>query len=249
MKPFFIILARDHLHVSEKIAEMDTLGIPYIVVCGEKLNFPYTVYRKANGKWDAINYGSNFVPKEADIVVLNDVDTTIHHFDEALFPLLKGWDLVYGKVNVKRGPQINFYKIADPIRKRLHIFASGELMVLKKHVFNEILPIPPCLAEDSYILFKALELGYRAYFSQKAYVTTERTKNALEEAAYKARTTLGIYQALAYTKTSRSVRFFYWLLPVGALFLGLVGKNGRAWVKGVLTGVKSHLQKVQASQF
>jgi hypothetical protein len=51
-------------------------------------------------------------------------------------------------------------------------------MLIKREVFKRVLPILPCTAEDSYILFKALELRYRAHFCTKTYVTTERTINA-----------------------------------------------------------------------
>jgi hypothetical protein len=30
-------------------------------------------------------------------------------------------------------------------------------MIMRREVFEKVLPIPPCIAEDSYILFKALE--------------------------------------------------------------------------------------------
>jgi len=117
-------------------------------------------------------------------------------------------DLVYCKVNVSKGPQVKFYRIADPIRKRFHIFASGEFMLFKRDVFRRVLPIPPCIAEDSYMLFRALELGYRAHLCTKTYITTERTTHAEEEETYKARTTLGIYQALKHTRPPPWIRIF-----------------------------------------
>ena len=208
IKLFFIVLARDRRNVKEKIMELEGMLVPYIIVCGEKLNYPNVVYREAKGKWDAINFGSQFIPKDINVVVLNDVDTRIHNFEHALSHLNDGADLVYCKVNVTKGPQVKFYRIADPIRKRFHIFASGELMLFKRGVFKRLLPIPPCIAEDSYLLFKALELGYRVHFCTKAYVTTERTANAIEEEAYKGRTTLGIYQVLKYAKPSPWIRAF-----------------------------------------
>jgi len=107
-------------------------GVNYIIVCGEKLNHKNVVYRPPKGKWDAINFGSKFVPRDVNVVVLNDVDTRIHNFEHALSHLYDGVDLVYCRVNVARGPQVKFYRIADPIRKRFHIFASGELMLIKR---------------------------------------------------------------------------------------------------------------------
>jgi cellulose synthase/poly-beta-1,6-N-acetylglucosamine synthase-like glycosyltransferase len=232
-KPFFIVSARNQQNVEKKIIELENMQVPYIVVCGERVNYPNVVYRKAKGKWDAINFGSQFVPRDADVIVLNDVDTRIHNFEHALSHLNNDADIVYCKVNVPKGPQVKFYKIADPIRKRFHIFASGELMLIRRDVFERTLPIPPCIAEDSYMLFKALELGYHAYFCTKAYVTTERTTNAEEEEAYKARTTIGIYQALKYTRPPPWIRTFYKLLPLTAPLLVLAGKDGIVSMKGI----------------
>jgi hypothetical protein len=230
---FFIVLARDQRHVEEKIKELENMRAPYLIVCGEKMDHPKVVYREARGKWDAINFASQFIPKDVDVVVLNDVDTRMHNFEHALTHLHDGSDLVYCKVNVTKGPQFKFYRIADPIRKRFHIFASGELMLIKREVIKCVLPIPLCIAEDSYILFKALELGYRAYFCTKTYVTTERTASTREEETYKARTTLGIYQALKHTGPPPWIRAFYGLLPIVAPLLALAGEDGKAWMRGI----------------
>ena len=77
MKPFFIVSARDRRKVREKIMELEDMRVPYIIVCGEKMKHPGVVYREARGKWDAVNFSSQFVPRDADVVVLNDVDTRI----------------------------------------------------------------------------------------------------------------------------------------------------------------------------
>jgi len=236
-KPFFIVPARDRKGVEEKVAELEGMRVPYIIVCGERMNHPNVVYREARGKWDAINFGSQFIPGDADVVVLNDVDTKIHNFEHALSHLNSKADFVYCKVNIPKGPQLKFYRIADPIRKRFHIFASGELMLFKRYVFECVLPIPPCIAEDSYMLFKALELGYHAHFCTKTYVTTERTDDAKTEEAYKTRTTFGIYQALKYTKPQPWIRTFYGLLPIVAPLLALAGEDGKAWMKGIKRAV------------
>jgi len=84
MKVFFLVLARDETHVSEKIEELKQLEVPYLVVCGERIGNSHIIYRKRKGKYDAINYGAGFIPKDADLVVLNDVDTKICNFEEAL---------------------------------------------------------------------------------------------------------------------------------------------------------------------
>jgi cellulose synthase/poly-beta-1,6-N-acetylglucosamine synthase-like glycosyltransferase len=232
-KLFFIVPARNRKNVEEKIMELESMQVPFLIVCGERINHPNVVYREARGKWDAINFGSQFIPEDVEVVVLNDVDTRIHNFKHALSHLNGEVGIVYCKVNVPKGPQVKFYKIADPIRKRLHIFASGELMLFKRDAFERVLPIPPCIAEDSYMLFKALELGYHAHFCTKAYVTTERTTDVEEEEAYKARTTLGIYQALKHTKPPLWIRTFYKLLPLTVPLLALAGEDGRAWMRGI----------------
>jgi hypothetical protein len=237
---FFIVPARNGRCVPKKIRELEELEVPYVIVCGERMNRRNIVYREARGKWDAINFGSRFVPEEADVIVLNDVDTRIRNFEHALSHLKGGADIVYCKVSVSKGPQVKFYRIADPIRKKLHIFASGELMLIDRRAFERLLPIPPCLAEDSYLLFKALELGYRAHFCTKAYAETERTSNAKEEEAYKGRTTLGIYQVLNYAKPPPWIRAFYRTLPLTAPLLALTGEDGRAWTKGIWQAVKAN---------
>jgi len=246
---FFLVLARNRQNVEEKIVELEDMSLPFIVVCGERVNHPSVVYREAKGKWDAINFGAQFVPKAAEVVTLNDVDARIHNLNQAFDHLNAKADLIYCGVNVSAGPQMKFYKILDPIRGRFHVAASGELMLMKREVFERVLPIPPCIAEDSYILFKALEFGYRAYFCSRTYATTERTADAKEEENYKARTTLGIYHALKYARPPPWIRAFYKLLPVIAPLLALAGKDGRAWARGIEKAMKAHLTKRYPARF
>jgi len=238
---FFIVLARDKKHVVDKIEELTIMGVSFIIVCGEPFSHPNVIYRKAVGKWDAVNFSTNFVPSSAKVVVFNDVDTKIHNFEYALQEVLSTADLVYCRVKVNVGPQVKFYKILDPIRKKVHICASGELLLIKKYVLKTTLPVPPCMAEDSYILFKALEVGYRAHFCTLTFVTTKRTTNSTEETIYKGRTTLGIYQALVYAKPPFLVRLFYLSLPLFAPLLVLAGKDGKAWITGINSAFKCRL--------
>lgn len=246
---FFIVLARNCKNVDAKILELQKMNVPFLMVCGEKMNHPNVVYRANAGKWDAINFGASFVPKETTAIVLNDVDTKIHNFRHALLYLNKKISLVYCRVAVSKGPQVKFYKILNPLRRKFHIAASGELMLIKKEVFERVLPLPPCIAEDSYILFKALELGVKAHFSTKTYVTTERTVDAAQEAKYKNRTTLGIYQALDYAKPPPIIRIFYMTLPLFAPLLTLAGKDGRAWTTGINRGFKDHITNKNPTTF
>ena len=246
--PFFIVSARNRENVDTKIAELKKMKVPFLVVCGEKVDHPNVIYRENAGKWDAINYAMEFLPEDANIIVLNDVDTEIHGFENAISDLDTEADLIYCKVQVSRGPQVKFYKLLNPLRSRFHFAASGELMVMSKEVFKEVLPLPPILAEDSYILFKTLELGYQADFCSKAYVTTERTHDSKEEAAYKNRTTLGIYQALDHAKPPPIIRVFYAVLPFLAPLLYLAGKDGASWMIGISRAFGDHITKKNPSR-
>jgi hypothetical protein len=232
---FFVVLARNASRVFGKIEELENLQVKYIVICGEKFNHPRVVERKPLGKWDAINFAAQFVPSSSEIVALNDVDTKIHNLNVTNISLHE-YDLIYCDVRVESGPQTKFYKLLNPLRKKFNIAASGELMFISRLLFTQVLPIPPCIAEDSYILFKALELGHRVRFDPQTFVTTQRTLNAEMERSYKRRTTLGIYQALRYTKPPPAVITFYYLLPFFAPLLACAGENGRAWVRGIMEG-------------
>jgi hypothetical protein len=243
MNLFFLALARDERHVDEKIEELKGLGVPYLIVCGKRLNHPNVVYREPRGKFDAINFGARFVPENADVVVLNDVDTKIHNFQVALQHFKREEiALVFARVCVKEGPQRLFYVILDFLRRRIPIAASGELMVIRRNVLREILPIRPCKAEDSYILFKVLELKHEAVFCEECYVETERTKTAEKEEVYKRKTVAGLYQALAYTQPPYVIKLFYFLLPFACPLLLVLGKKGYFWMKGILLGLIDYLR-------
>jgi cellulose synthase/poly-beta-1,6-N-acetylglucosamine synthase-like glycosyltransferase len=243
MKLFFLVLAKDEKHVDEKIEELKNLGVPYLIICGRHLNHPNVLYRKPQGKYDAINFGARFVPEFADVVVLNDVDTKIHNFQAALHYFnSEELALVFVRVFVRNGPQRLFYVILDLIRRRLPITASGELMLIRRDVLRKVLPIKPCKAEDSYILFKVLEFKYKAAFCEKCYTETERTKTAEKEEMYKRKTVAGIYQALAYTKPPYVCKLFYFLLPIASPLLLVFGKKGYFWMKGILLGLFDYLR-------
>jgi cellulose synthase/poly-beta-1,6-N-acetylglucosamine synthase-like glycosyltransferase len=184
-----------------------------------------------------MNFGLKFVPPTADVVVFNDVDTEIHNFEAALKVIEDPRiSMVFAKVKVSEGPQLTFYKFLDPLRRRLPIAASGELMLVRKDVLTSITPLNACKAEDSFILFKILGEGGRAVFCEDCYVTTQRTTEDSEEEDYKRRTVGGIYQALAMTRAPVSVRLFYTFLPFVSPLLLLVGKKGLYWMKGILDG-------------
>ncbi len=250
MKVFFLVLARDEKHVSEKVEELGRLGMPYLVVCGQRLDRKNVVYREPKGKYDAINFGFRLVPPDTDIVVLNDVDTRIRNL-EAAFGCINSKDvfLVFAKVRVKEGPQTLFYGFLDRIRRRLPVAASGELMLMKYGVLKEIIPIKPCKAEDSYVLFKVLESRGKVIFCEDCSVETVRTDSPRQEETYKRRTVSGIYQALAYTHPPYSVRLFYILLPVASSLLLISGKRGYYWTKGILLGFADYLRGEKTGQW
>ena len=234
---FFIVLARDRKHVDDKIRELENLGVPYKIICGKRLNHPNVVYRAPRGKYDAINFGASLIPKDVDTVVMNDVDTIIHNFHLALRYLnSEKVALVFGTEMVKEGPQNLFYRILNPIRRKIPVAASGELMFIRRDILERILPLKPCKAEDTYILFKVLEYGYKTIFCEHCYAETERTKTAEKEEIYKRKTVTGIYQALSYCKPPFLIRMFYALLPLSSPLLLAFGKKGYYWMRGILLG-------------
>ena len=240
---FFIVLARDRTLVDDKIRELEKMGVPYKIVCGERLNHPNVAYRAPKGKYDAINFGASLIPKDVDMVVMNDVDTIIHNFHLALRYLKdEKVALVFGTEMVKEGPQYLFFRFLNPIRRKIPIAASGELMFIRRDVFEKILPIKPCKAEDTYILFKVLEYGHKIVFCEDCYAETERTKTAEEEEIYKRRTVTGIYQALSYAKPPLLIRLFYFLLPFTSPLLLVLGKKGYHWTRGILFGFLDYLR-------
>ena len=243
MKLFFLVLARDERYVNEKIEELKVLGIPYLIVCSRNLNRPNVVYREPRGKYDAINFGFGFIPEDTEVVVLNDVDTKIINFEYAMQCFYsEDAALVFVRVCVKDGPQQFFYGILDRVRRRLPITASGELMLIRYNVLKGIIPIMPCKAEDSYILFKVLESGYKSIFCEECYVKTERTKTEEEEKDYKRRTVSGIYQALDYTNPPYGVKLFFIFLPFICPLLLVTGRKGYFWTKGIFLGFLDHLR-------
>jgi cellulose synthase/poly-beta-1,6-N-acetylglucosamine synthase-like glycosyltransferase len=237
MRPFFVVLARDASALSRKISEMTRLGYPYVIVCGERFQHQNVVYRKPKGKYDAINFGLQFVPSDTDVVVFNDVDAEIHDFEAALRVIQdESVSLVFVKVRVSEGPQLMFYSLLDALRKRVHIAASGELMLVRRSVLNSIMPLKKCKAEDSLIMFKVLEKKGKVAFCEGCFVTTKRTARSEQEEPYKRRTVGGIYQALSMSRPPISVRLFYTFLPFASVMLLILGRNGYYWTKGILSG-------------
>jgi hypothetical protein len=239
----FIVLARTQEGIAEKTSELRKLGIPFIIVCAEKINSQDVIYRQKKGKFDAINYTARFIDEKIKIVCLNDVDTKIHNFEKALEMMIdKRASLVFCKVKVDSGPQVQFYALMDKIRRNILITSSGELMLIQKKVFDQILPIPPCKTEDNYISFKVKELGYSVSFCEECWVETKRTQTLEEESQYKTRTVTGIYQALSLTKGSPLTRAFYLIFPLITPLLLLQGKRGAAWTKGIIQGYTNFLR-------
>jgi len=250
MTLFAMVLARDKNHVEDKIKELEDFHIPFIIVCGEHIDDPRVIFREPRGKFDAINYGAQFLPPESDLILMNDVDTEIYNLNSAL-QYFKGKEvgLIFARVDVDTGPQKSFYKLLDYIRRRVPIAASGELMIIRKELLQGIFPMKPCKAEDSYILFKILESGSKVVFCEETYVKTDRTKTAEDEEKYKRRTVGGLYQALSYSNPPLIIRTFYLLLPLASPLLLILGKNGYYWMKGILHGFVDYLRGDQTGHW
>lgn len=239
----FIVSARTHEGVAEKAAELRTIGVPFIIICAEKIDHPDVIYRPKKGKFDAINFASKFVGENVKIICLNDVDSKIFNFEKAVQKMIDDKaGLVFCKIKVDSGPQFQFYSLMDKIRAIVPIASSGDLMLIRKTVFDQLLPIPACKTEDNFISFKAAELGYKVLFCDDCWVETKKTSTLEEEEQYKTRTVTGLYQALSLTKTTPLIRVFYLGLPLITPLLLLQGKRGAAWTKGILLGFTNFLQ-------
>lgn len=250
MKLFALVLARDTQHVDDKIKELEEIGIPFVIVCGEKVDDERVVYRRARGKYDAINYGACFLPRDADLILMNDVDTRMFNLNSALkYFHDNDVGLVFARVSVSGGPQKTFYKLLDFIRRLVPITASGELIIIRRELFEKIVPMNPSKAEDSYIMFKVLEYKKRAIFCEHAYVETVRTQTAQSEETYKRRTVGGLYQALSLSNPPLIIRLFYFALPLGSPLLLVLGKKGYYWMRGILLGFTDYLRGDKSGQW
>lgn len=242
-KLFFIVLARNKKYLKEKIEELKKLRVPYLIICGEKMNYSNVVYRPPRGKYDAINYAVKFIPEDTEIVVFNDVDTKIYNFNEALKYFKESEvALVYVPEQVMEGPQLTFYKLFNSIREKIPLAGSGELMLIRKNVLEKIVPLKPSKGEDTYMLFKILELGYKVVYCKECTVITERTKDVRSEEAYRRKTVTGIYQALSLTKPLILVKLFYVFLPFASILLLFLGKKGYYWFKGIIRGLVDYIR-------
>jgi cellulose synthase/poly-beta-1,6-N-acetylglucosamine synthase-like glycosyltransferase len=243
MNVFFLVLARDKTHVFDKINELQGLGFPFKIVCGEKIDHPNVIYQPARGKFAAINFGFTQLPSNVKIVAMNDVDTKIHNLGIALrYFSDKKIGLVFGTELVNEGPQKLFFQIFNPIRKLIPAAGSGELMLVRKDVLSKIVPIKACKAEDTLILFKVLEAGHKVVFCEKCYAETERTKTAEKEEPYKRKTVTGIYQAMKYSHPPIIIKLFYLVLPLASPILIIMGKKGYFWMRGILLGLMDYLR-------
>lgn len=241
--PFFVVFAKDKNYVSGKIDELNRFGVSYVIVCGEHFDHPLVAYRAPKGKYDAITSALGRIPKDAKIVAFNDVDTQISAFET----MLRHFDdprvaIVFAPELVIEGPQRAFFTIFNPIRRFLPLAASGELLMIRQEVLRRILPLKPCKAEDTYIMFKTLELGYKVVFCEECCAQTTRTKTGSKEEIYKRKTVAGIYQALSMSKPPPVARFLYALLPFAAIFLVILGRNGYHIFKGILLGFLDYMR-------
>jgi len=237
MQPFFVVLARDSKHVTEKVRELENLGFPYLVVCGENINLRHVVNRTAKGKYDAVNFAAQYLPEDAKVIAFNDVDTRICNIEAALRDFRRTRaSLLFVKLRVEEGPQVFLNALLDSLKRRILVTASGELMLIRRDILHKILPLKPCKAEDTYILFKILEHGGKVVFCEKCYVKTRRTTSTQKEESYKRKTVTGIYQALSCTKAPLRIKTFYVLLPFMSPLLLILGRKGFYSMRGILLG-------------
>ena len=238
-----MVFARDRKYVVEKTKELEGFNVPYMIVCGERINHPKVIYRAPRGKYDAVNFAEKLIPEDVDIVTFNDVDARLCGFQAMLSRFEdRRVAIVFASELVREGPQYLFFKIFNPIRRRIPLAATGELMMIRRNVLRKILPLKPCKAEDTYILFKVLEYGYKTVFCEDCYAETERTKTAEKEEIYKRKTITGIYQALFYAKPSLLIRLFYFMLPFMSPLLLVLGRRGYYWMRGILLGFTDYLR-------
>lgn len=243
MSIFGLIFARDATYLKAKMLEFDALRIPYLIICGEHVDHEKVVYRAPHGKYDAINFGCSLLPDDVDLVIFNDVDTKIHNLRSALqLAKTENIDLLIGTLSVKEGPQQLFVPLFNALRRWFPLAATGELSIIRRTLLNRVLPLQPCKAEDTYILFKALEYGCKVVFCEQALAETVRTTVPEEEEPYKRRVVAGIYQALQYTSPPPHIRFFYTGLPIFGVLLIFLGKKGYYWARGILLGYLDYLR-------
>jgi hypothetical protein len=245
-----VVPARDRHGVEAKVSELEALHVDYLIVCGESMPGDHILFRPRAGKYDALNAGIAQVLPGADVIVLNDVDTHLPDLSGPIEALSRsGADMVFCRVAVESGPQQRFYRLLDLLRDYLPIAASGELVIVRASALERLLPMPPTLAEDTWLLFKFRELRRKVVFWTATAVTTRRTETLAEEVAYKQRTVCGIYQALTITRPGALVTLFYGILPFIAPALLLTGPGGRAWWSGIWRGVRDYLRGTQSGSF
>jgi len=244
IKLFFVVLAKTAKHLPEKIKELEVLGHPYVIVCGERVNHRNVVYRTPKGKYDAINFAAeNLLPKGAEVIAFNDVDTKNYNIQAAFRDFRRTEaSVLFAKIKVKDGPQVFFNTLIDTLKRKILVSASGELILIRRDILDSLLPLKPCKAEDTYILFKVLEHGHKAVFCEDCYLETVRTKSPKEEESYKRRTVAGIYQALSYTNPPPLIKLFYILLPMFSPLLLVLGANGYHVMRGIILGFNDFIR-------
>lgn len=242
---FVIVLARDLNGVHQKHMELEKLGLRHVIISGEPSLEDHVVYRTPRGKFDAINFGLKHIPEDAEIVVLNDVDTRIVNYDHAFRHFTDPRvGLIFTSVELPEGAHSTFNRLIDSIRHHFIIAANGELMFIRRDVLKRVTPIPPCKAEDTLILFRTLKIGYRAIFETDCHVLTSRTSSASlrNEQIFKRKVVCGIYQALYLGDASLSIKLFYSILPFASPFLLAAGRKGWFWMVGILWGLVDFLK-------
>jgi hypothetical protein len=109
-------------------------------------------------------------------------------------------------------------------------------------------PLPPCKAEDTYMMYEAMNLGYRVVFTSSCYVLTSRTSSLSlkNEERYKRKVVCGIYQALSLTDVPPLTKLFYIILPFASPLLLVAGRKGFFWMRGIILGLVDFLKGDQS---
>jgi len=242
---FAIVLARDENGVAEKHSELRRLNVSHLIVCGKQSNLDQVIHRASRGKYDAINFGVRLLPQSAQIVVLNDVDTKIVNFERGLRHFSdSNIGLVFTRVGLPSGAHSMFNRLIDAVRRRFLIAANGELMFFRREVLDRMVPMRPCKAEDTLLLFETLKLGFGVIFESECHAITSRTASSSlkNEELFKRKTVCGIYQALYLSHAPLSRKLFYAMLPFVSPILLVAGAKGWYWMKGILMGIVDFLK-------
>lgn len=243
---FVIVLDKTGRFIEYYLNFLRKIGASFIIISGAKHQDGTVIYRDPRGKYDVINYSLKFIPNNASIVIFLDADVIEPPIEECVRVFREnGLDLAFPALEILDNTrQRLFTRILDEIRRHLSLItANGEMMIIKADKLPYLLPLPPCKAEDTLLLFRALERGFRVEFLSNIHVKTIRPYYTLvDEELYKRRVTCGIYQALSMVKHLPAlIRIFYKVLPLLSPLLIVLERTGISFAKGIIRGYCDYL--------